>query len=151
MNRNPFNGTTSVVSRDDKSDIKSEKIPSLDQPIPNNWVSIEDDFIMVYSGHVSHMAANCFLAPNSRLDDGVIWLLYLRGNLSRSQVIQFLIALDTGKHCDLPYVIMTPVQAFRLEPLNPSSLGVMTVDGELIPSGPLQATVLPSMLNVMTR
>ena len=151
IDRNPFNGKSSVKIGD-KSDFSPEKkIPSLSEDIPSDWVCIEDDFVMVYTGHVSHMASNCFLAPNSRLDDGVIWLLYLRGNLSRTQVLQFLIALDSGKHCDLNYVTMVPVQALRLEPLNPSCLGVMTLDGEVIPSGPLQATVLPSMLNVMTR
>ena len=106
---------------------------------------------MVYSGHVSHMASNCFLAPNSKLDDGIIWLLYLTGNLSRCQVVQFLIALDSGKHINLPYVSLLPVQAFRLEPLNAASRGVMTVDGELIESGPLQAHVLPSVANIMSR
>jgi len=128
-----------------------DKIPSLDQEIPSSWTVIDDHFVMVYSGHVSHMASNCFFAPDSRLDDGVIWLLFLKGDISRWDVVRFLTSLESGKHNSLSYVHMVPVKAFRLEPLDPHVKGVMTVDGELIVSEKIQATVLPSLARIMSR
>lgn len=121
----------------------------LTDPVPDDWTVVEGDFIMVYTAHTSHMSSDCFLAPSARLDDGVIWLLYLTGDLSKHQVLTFLISLESGKHVDLPYVNMLPVRAFRLEPED--NVGVLTVDGERIATGPLQARVLPSVANVMSR
>ena len=108
---------------------------------------MDSDFVMVYTAHTSHMSSDCFLAPNARLDDGVIWLLYLTGDVSKSQVLNFLVSLESGRHTELPYVHLVPVRAFRLEPRG----GLLTVDGELIPTGPVQARVLPSVANVMSR
>lgn len=43
---------------------------------------------------------------------------------------------------------MIPVRAFRIEPEGTN--GHMTVDGEEVDYGPLQAEVFPSMANVMS-
>lgn len=95
------------------------------------------------------MASDCFLAPNSKLNDGIIWLVILPGNVSKVQVVQFLLALESGKHPDLPFVTLLPVRAFRLVPVTTD--GYITVDGELIEFGPLQARILPAASNVMTK
>lgn len=150
-----------------QQDLQQPYIPDLSDPVPTSWTTIEDDFIMVYSGNVTHMAADCFLAPSSRLDDGVMWLLFLRGkNISRRRAAQFLLALNHGKHVDLPYVTLIPVQAFRLESLagreeeetrcprggvRKRKSGVMTIDGELVDTDIIQAHILPSCLTVMSK
>ena len=151
-NRNPFSGRTKIQEHDAGTQSgrqASAFLPPLLDPVPEDWTVIDGDFVMVYTAHTSHMSSDCFLAPSARLDDGVIWLLYLTGNLSKSQVLSFLISLESGKHVDLPYVNMLPVRAFRLEPLD--DMGVLTIDGERIKTGPVQARVLPSVANVMSR
>lgn len=151
-NSNPFSGQTRIQERDGNSascQKVSTMMPALSDPVPEDWTVVDGDFVMVYTAHTSHMSSDCFLAPSARLDDGVIWLLYLTGSLSKSQVLTFLISLESGKHVDLSYVNMVPVRAFRLEPLD--DVGVLTIDGERIETGPVQARVLPSVANVMSR
>jgi sphingosine kinase len=123
--------------------------PGLSEPVPESWETVEDDFVLVYSSYQTHISSDCFFAPQAKLDDGVIWLLFMRGDVSRGQILQFLTCLDSGTHVSLPFVTMVPVKVFRLEPL--SREGRVTVDGELIECGPVQAEVMPSIARVMTR
>ena len=51
------------------------------------------------------------------------------------------------EHISLPGVEMIPVRAFRIEPLE--ERGTMTVDGELVERGVMQASVLPGMVRVV--
>lgn len=63
-----------------KQDAQSSNMPALDQPLPSNdnWVSMEDDFILFWTSHVTHAAENTFNSPMSRLDDGVFQILVVR-------------------------------------------------------------------------
>lgn len=127
----------------------AQAIPELGEAIPSNWVTIDGEFILVYSAQQTHLSSDCLFAPKAKLDDGVIWLLFIKGSASRAQILQFLIALDTGTHVNLPFLTMVPVRAFRLEPTD--NQGRLTVDGELIECSPLQAEMVPGIARVMTR
>ena len=146
--KNPFTNTHNIppIDLQDQSHVT---LPKLDEPVPSSWKTIEGEFVMIYSGHVTHMASDCFLAPNSKLNDAVIWLVILPGTVTKVQVVQFLLALESGKHSDLPFVNLLPVRAFRLIPTTTD--GYITVDGELIEFGPLQARILPGVARVMTK
>ncbi|KAI1283820.1 Sphingosine kinase 2 [Halotydeus destructor] len=124
-------------------------IPCLSEPVPQDWVTIDDEFVIVHAVYQSHISKDCFFAPEARIDDAIIWLLFINGNVNRGQVAQFLIAMDSGTHVDFPFVKMVPVRAFRLEP--DSSSGLLTVDGEVIECCPIQAEILPGLARVMTR
>jgi len=64
---------------------------------------------------------------------------------------KLLLSLEGGLHLsDDPYTTCATVAAFRLEPDPSSPPGIMTVDGESIDYGSLQAQVLPSMARVMS-
>ena len=134
--------------RDDDSGKNNSEI-SVTDPLSEDWTVVEGEFVMVYSAHTSHMSPGCFLAPDARLDDGIIWLLYMTGDVTKSQVVSFLMSVESGKHVDLPYVNLLPVRGFRLEPF--ANCGLLTIDGELIDTEPIQARVLPSIANVMSK
>lgn len=63
--------------------------------------------------------------------------------------LQFLLNLSSGSHVTSPGAEMIPVKAFRIEPEEGSS-GHLTVDGEQVDYGPLQAEMFPSLATVMT-
>ena len=64
---------------------------------------------------------------------------------------KLLTSLEGGLHIsDDPYATCATAVAFRLEPDPNSPSGIMTVDGESIDYGSLQAQVLPSMARVMS-
>lgn len=121
--------------------------PSLDDPVPDDWTVEEGRFIIIYSSLQSHLGTNLFFAPEARLDDGVAWLLMIRGDATRLQLLTYFKAQEEGHHVDLPYVRLIPVRAFRLEAFANSTV---TVDGELVRTKVLQARVLPSLGRILT-
>jgi len=63
-------------------------------------------------------------------------------------MLQFLLGLSSGNHLLIPSAEMIPVTAFRLVP--ETSGGHITVDGEDVDYGPIQAEMMPSLVNVMS-
>lgn len=130
----------------------ASQLPALTAPVPSHWTYKEGSFVMVHASYQTHLGEDCLFAPNSRLNDGIIWLLILHAGLSRSQLLSFLLSLSSGTHveptCDL--IEMIAVKAFRLVPEEGSnSGGHITVDGELVEYGPIQAEVFPGLANIM--
>lgn len=46
------------------------------------------DFVLVHASYQSHLGSDCLFAPNSKLADGIIWLLVIRAGISRGQLLQ---------------------------------------------------------------
>ncbi|TSL82555.1 Sphingosine kinase 2 [Bagarius yarrelli] len=125
-------------------------LPPLDQPIPTrDWVTIEGDFVLVLAIYQSHLGADLLAAPHAKFDDGLIHLTFVRAGISRATLLRLFLAMERGTHLSLssPYVSHVSARAFRLQPLSPR--GTLTVDGELVPYGPLQAQIHPSMARVI--
>jgi len=62
-----------------------------------------------------------------------------------------MMSLETGlRVSDHGDTVIVPVLAFRLEPDVSLPPGLLTVDGEQVDYGPIQAQVLPSMARVMS-
>lgn len=55
----------------------------LRESMPGDWQTLEGDFVLVYATYQTHISQDCILAPNAKLDDNVIWLLYLTGKDTR--------------------------------------------------------------------
>nr|XP_040022073.1 sphingosine kinase 2 [Gasterosteus aculeatus aculeatus] len=125
-------------------------LPPLDQPIPTrDWVTIEGDFVLVLALYQSHLGADLHAAPQARFDDGLIHLTFVRAGISRATLLRLFFAMERGTHHSVtsPYVSHITCKAFRLQPL--STRGTLTVDGELVPYGPLQAQVHPSLARLI--
>jgi sphingosine kinase len=125
-------------------------IPAITTPAPESWTTLTGDFVMVHAAYQTHLAGDCFFAPSSKLNDGLIWLLIIKAGVSRSQLLSFLLSLSTGTHIpdkEDEHISMIPVTAFRIEPK--SQNGIMTVDGEHVEHGPIQGEIFPGMLNVI--
>lgn len=105
---------------------------------------------MVHASYQSHLGEDCLFAPESKLNDGTIWLLIIRGNVSRSQLLHFLLGLSTAAHVHNTGngIDFLPVRGFRIEP-DMEEKGYMTVDGEHIEYGAIQAEVFPGLARVM--
>ncbi|XP_027841893.1 sphingosine kinase 2-like isoform X1 [Aphis gossypii] len=125
------------------------KLPPLSDPVPSDWVVVEDEFVMIHASYLSHISEDVILAPKSKLNDGVIWLLVIKNGISRTTFLQFLLGLSSGNHLAVPNVEMIPVRAFRLEPLSQGSH--LVVDGELLKHSPVQAEIMPGITNVYAR
>ncbi|XP_037546529.1 sphingosine kinase 1 [Nematolebias whitei] len=123
----------------DSSDLQ---LPPLDQPVPGDWVVVpEEDFILVLAMYQSHLAEDLLAAPDARLDDGTIHLMYVKAGISRTALLRLFLAMEKGTHLDTncQHLVHSKVRALRLEPTSPE--GIITVDGEVVEYGPVQAEV----------
>lgn len=142
--------TDEVAARNEVTDHSFDKtslLEPLDQPVPAHWIEQEGEFVLVYVVYQSHIGSDLYCAPQATLDDGKMWMMIIRKGVTRTQLANFMMTLETGSHVDLPFLEIIPIQAFRLEPL--SEGGHLTVDGELVDYGPIQAEVLPSLARIM--
>lgn len=127
----------------------SSRLPALTSEVSNSWTQIEGEFVMVHAAYQSHLGQDYFFAPRAKLADGVIWLMIIKAGITRANLLQFLLGLNNGTHVTRSGVDMIPVKAFRIEPEEGAS-GYITVDGEKVDYGPLQAEIFPSLASVMS-
>lgn len=136
----------------------ASRIPALTTPVPTEWTVEQGEFIMVHATYATHISSDCFFAPLSQLNDGLIWLCIIRGGASRQDILRFLLGMSSGTHLlqQSRFIEMIPVTAFRIEPeTDTASLaaekqhGHFTVDGERVEYGPIQAEVVPGAARVM--
>lgn len=130
----------------------ASQLPCLTAPLPADWTCLRGKFIMVHASYQTHLGEECFFAPDAKLNDGTIWLLVVKSGATRTQVLHFLLGLSSGAHAssqssDGPIELLA-VRAFRIEP-DVGEAGCMTVDGELVEYGPIQAEVFPALTRVM--
>lgn len=43
---------------------------------------------MIHASYLSHISEDVIIAPDSKLNDGVIWLLIVRNGISRATFLQ---------------------------------------------------------------
>ncbi|XP_030276492.1 sphingosine kinase 2-like isoform X2 [Sparus aurata] len=123
----------------------------LDQPPPADWVVVqEEDFVLMLAMYQSHLAEDLFAAPGAIPDDGVIHLFYVRAGISRTALLKLFLAMEKGAHLatNCQHLVYTKVRALRLEPYSPK--GIITVDGEVVEYGPLQAEVHRGLARLIT-
>ncbi|XP_036325922.1 sphingosine kinase 2 isoform X3 [Rhagoletis pomonella] len=124
--------------------------PTLEEPVPDDWIVEEGEFVMVQAAYQTHLGSDCFFVPQAKFNDGIIYVVIIRTGISRSQLLNFMMGMSSGTHVPVTnneFIKMVPVTAFRIEPYD--NEGILTVDGERIEFGPLQAEILPGMVRVM--
>lgn len=137
-----------------KEELEDSLLVPLDQPIPSHWTVVpEDQFVLVLALYQSHLAADLFTAPMVKsLGEGNINLFYATSRLSRGSLLKLFLSMEKGTHLDteIPHLTHVPVTAFRVEPFQ--NTGIMTVDGEVIPCGPIQGQIhrgLGSVISIL--
>ncbi|KAG9279248.1 sphingosine kinase 1-like [Astyanax mexicanus] len=114
----------------------------LGEPVPTDWTVVEErDFVLVLAMCHSHLAEDLMVAPDARPDDGHIHLFYVTAGVSRPALLRLFLAMEKGTHLtgESPHLVYRRVRALRLEPV--TRPGVITVDGEQVEYGPVQAQV----------
>ncbi|XP_077413020.1 sphingosine kinase 1-like isoform X2 [Vanacampus margaritifer] len=125
-------------------------LPGLEQPVPESWTVVkEEDFVLVLAIYQSHLAEDLWAVPGATADDGIIHLFYVTAGISRPALLRLFLAMEKGAHlaCGCPHLVYEKVQALRLEPI--SREGVITVDGETVEYGPVQAQIHPGLARLI--
>ncbi|KAK1135772.1 hypothetical protein K0M31_000346 [Melipona bicolor] len=144
----PNNGDVDPENNSEVMYGPSSRLPALTSEVPSSWTQIEGEFIMVHAAYQSHLGQDYFFAPRAKLADGIIWLMIVKAGITRANLLQFLLGLSNGSHVTRSGVDMIPVKAFRIEPEGTN--GYITVDGEKVDYGPLQAEIFSSLASVMS-
>ena len=120
--------------------------PSLSDPVPDNWESVEGQFLL-FVGLMSAFMAHDFIGhADVRVGSGEIRLLYGLNDVTRWHMLAAL--ADTEKLITLDVVHEIRTKAFRLSPITP---GIISIDGELLEYVPFQVQIHPHMMKVFSR
>ena len=125
-----------VSSKDEKL-----KLPDLSSPVPDDWVTEEGNYYLVYACNLSLLDPITLLAPDAKVDDGILYLVLVRSSMSRLEMVQWFLKTEEGGHVGKTGVEVIPTRAFRIEPIRPQ--GYMSVDAESVEFGPSQGQIIP--------
>lgn len=128
---------------------KLKYLKPFNEVLPQDWFTIEENFIFVLIVNLPLIAKDFNASPNSKFDDGQLLLIFIREGISKLELLKLFDDTETGVYLNNPKVEYIPVKAFRIEPL--TSQGCFMVDGERVPYGPIQGEVLPSLANVIAK
>ena len=123
-------------------------LPNLHEPVPKDWIAEEGEYYMVYITKCSLIDPITLLVPDSKLDDGVLWLVIISPSLTRKEMIQWLLNTEHGGHVGKSGVRLIPIQAFRIEPVGTE--GLLSIDAEKYEFGPVQGQLLPMKGNLLS-
>lgn len=126
-------------------------LPPLDRPVPQSWTVVEEqEFVLVVAMFQSYLGEDLLAAPSARTDDGLIHLFYMTAGISRPALLRLFRAMQNGTHmeCGCPHLVYRRARALRLEP--ETRPGVITVDGEQVEYGPLQAQAHRGVARLIT-
>lgn len=136
-----------LVNNNSRKPVPSPLLPPLDQPVPDNWITLDEDYVTIMALYQPYIGPDNLAAPDSRLNDGYIHLMLVRAGTPKNALLNMFIDMEKGEHINSPYVEVIKVQAFRLEPL--SSSGNIMIDGERIDPCVIQGQMLPGISRIM--
>ena len=128
---------------------KADLLPPFSEPVPSNWKTIEKEFLSLMMLLIPHLSSDAFGDPGQSIGTKKMSIVFLNSEMSRKDLLSTLLNADTGAHIDMESCNVIHAKAYRLEPATPK--GIMTVDGEVIPYGPVQAQVHPGLARIMCR
>ena len=119
-------------------------LPSLDSEVPEDWVTVDGEFVTVIVMVISHLGSNLITCPDLEMADGNMELMFVKKGITRKSLIDVLTKMETGEHVKNKDLVIRRVQAFRLEP-GFERTGYLAVDGEAIDYGAIQGQVHQGM------
>ena len=117
-------------------------LPALNEPVPRDWVTVDDKFHFVYALNLSLLDSVTCLAPDSKVGDGVMWMVLVKNSLSYLKIIGWFMDPSEGPDTSLDGLDLIPIRAFRMEPKHPLD-GYLSIDAESYKFGAVQGQILP--------
>jgi sphingosine kinase len=125
-------------------------LTSLDKPVPNDWLTIEDNFIIFLIIKLPLIGMDFVISPETKFNDECMVLAFNKEGTPRLELIDIVNDSGSGKFLLKPSMNFVKCKAFRLEP-DESRKGNLMVDGERVDYGPIQGEILPKLASVLSR
>jgi len=106
---------------------------------------VVDEFTFIVACNTIHVGKGMKMAPDARLDDGLIDLVVLRGGIPRARLVQILPKLFDGSHLNEPEVSCHRVSEFSLMP---EKNDILNIDGEIVGSTPVKVKMLKHAFHI---
>jgi sphingosine kinase len=100
---------------------------------------------------MAYMAPDANFFPAAVINDGLMDLITIDGDVAPMKAIQMQTAVSSGHFFDNPLVKYRKVSAYRIIPRKIDEGGYISIDGERIPFGPFQAEVHPNLGLVISK
>ena len=124
---------------------------TITQNLPSDWELVPYDKLgNFYCGNMVYMAAKTPFFAATLPHDGFVDLVTIDGDISRSNTINLLLAVEKNKLFEMPLVSYRKILGYRIIPKG-SKDGYISIDGERIPFAPFQAEVHPGLGTVLSR
>jgi hypothetical protein len=145
-NNNDNNQNSSNSKQQDNS---FKYLRSFDEPVPSDWLIIEDEFILFLIVNLPLISPDFLASPHATFNDGNMHLLFLKAGATKTQLLKLLTQPGDKHHLDNPLMEFVKIKAFRLEPVgivgDEGNNGVLMVDGEQVPYGKIQGEICPGL------
>jgi len=66
----------------DEGPVRTPLLTSLDKPVPDDWITIDEEFVLVGAIYQSHLAKDNLMASTAKLSDGIIHLIWTKSSLA---------------------------------------------------------------------
>ena len=88
---------------------------------------IKDEFTFIIACNSIHVGKGMKIAPNAKLDDGLIDLVVVKAGITRTRLLQVFPKLFKGTHINEPEVSYYQVRKFSLIPKKDA---ILNIDGQ---------------------
>lgn len=122
---------------------------SVTDPVPGDWVTLDAEFLIASAVMIPHMGNGFIADPNFSIGTGRFRILYVCSDMGRFELLSLLSGADSGNHLEMDKVKLVDARAYRIEPI--TAPGMLTLDGEVVPYGPMQGQVHKHLARVMCR
>ena len=106
---------------------------------------IEDEFTFIIACNSIHVGKGMKMAPKARLDDGLIDLIVIRSDVSRTRLLQVLPKLFDGSHINEPELEYYQTSQFSLIPETDE---ILNIDGEIMGSTPIKVKMISNAFDM---
>ncbi|EDV27726.1 uncharacterized protein TRIADDRAFT_20947, partial [Trichoplax adhaerens] len=146
---NPMKATAGATNNTESKAGPKSILPPINESLPSTWETVEDDMVLFGAIYLPYLSTDNFVAPTSRLNDGIIHLQTIDSTCNRKTMLKILSKQKEAGHLGMSCVEVFPCKAFRLEPI--TSPGIITVDGECVDYGTIQGEIFPGLSRVFCR
>lgn len=134
-----------------ESGLPELKYGTVQDPLPEGWELVPYDKIgTFYAGNMAYMSPDANFFSASLISDGCMDLVTIDGDLPPLTALQVLLDVESGKFFDNPHVTYKKISAYRIIPRDQDD-GYISVDGERIPFGPIQAEIHQGLGRVLSK
>ncbi|KAF4467437.1 sphingosine kinase [Fusarium albosuccineum] len=135
----------------EKQGLPELKYGTVQDDLPEGWELVPYDKIgTFYAGNMAYMAPDAEFFSASLICDGCMDLVTIDGDLPPLTALRVLLDVESGKSFDNPHLTYKKITAYRIIPRNQDD-GYISIDGEKIPFGPIQAEIHQGLGRVISK